>query len=214
MFSVNHPPQDNTHDHLYDTVRKTKKQLSLYKALQLGYLRNEEQQARKLKKFGYVIDRSLTDNERLVAYNPTLKKTLFVSNGSETDFKKNPHQFKKDWSHNILNIGTGNIKNSTRYNQDKQAYEMALKKYNTKMVLAGHSQAGSNLSRLAHGNDQVYTLDPALINQKPRKNVHNFRSAGDIISAGANDITTLSKGSPNPIKAHDITNIKYEPIFL
>ena len=206
--------QDSRANDLYDTLRYNKKPLSLYKALQLGYLRNENKQARKLKKFGYIVDRDLTDNERLVAYNPTLKKTLFVSNGSETNPFKDAKQFSKDWSHNILNIGTGNIKNSTRYNQDKQAYENALKKYNTTMVLAGHSQAGSNLSRLAHGNHQVYTLDPALINQKPRENVHNFRSMGDIISAGANDITTLKKGSPNPLKAHDITNIKNEPIFL
>jgi hypothetical protein len=206
--------QDNRAVNLYATVKSTKKPLTLYKALQLGYLRNEDKQTRKLKKFGYIVDRNLTDNERLVAYNPTLKKTLFVSNGSETSLLKNPHQFGKDWSHNILNIGTGNIKNSTRYNQDKQTYESALKKYNTTMVLAGHSQAGSNLARIAHGNHQVYTLDPALINQKPRENVHNFRSRGDIISAGANDITTLSKGSLNPMKAHDIANIKNEPIFL
>ena len=143
-----------------------------------------------------------------------MRKTIFISNGSETDRVKNPEQFKKDWSHNLLNITTGNIKNSTRYKQDKNAYETALKKYDTTMVLAGHSQAGSNLSRLAHGSDQVYTLDPALINQKPRLNVHNFRSKGDIISVGANDITTLSKGSINPIKAHDIENIKKEAIFL
>jgi hypothetical protein len=206
--------QDNRATNLYDTVRSTKKPLSLYKALQLGYLRNEDKQTRKLKKFGYIVDRDLTDNERLVAYNPFLQKTLFVSNGSETSLFKDAKQFNKDWSHNIFNIGTGNIKNSTRYKNDKEAYENALKKYNTTMVLAGHSQAGSNLSRLAHGNHQVYTLDPALINQKPRENVHNFRSKGDIISSAANDITTLSKGSMNPIKAHDIANIKNEPIFL
>ena len=207
--------QDNRTATLRDTLHNTKKQqLSLYKALQLGYLRNEDKQAHKLKRFGYIVDRELTDNERLVAYNPTLKKTLFVSNGSETSILKNPQQFAKDWKHNIVNIGTGNIKNSERYNQDKIAYESALKKYNSTMVLAGHSQAGSNLSRLAHGNHQVYTLDPALINQKPRSNVHNFRSKGDIVSLGANDITTLNNGSINPLKAHDISNIKNEPIFL
>jgi len=196
-----------------ENLKRTKPKLSLYKALEVGYLRNQEKQTRKLKKFGYVVDRDLTDNERLVAYNPSLQKTIFVSNGSETNLMKNPQQFTKDWSHNILNIGTGNIKNSSRYNKDKQAYESAIKKYNNNVVLAGHSQAGSNLARLAHGDHQVFTLDPALINQKSRKNVRNFRTEGDIVSSAANDIVTLSKKS-NSLNSHDIRHIKKQPIFI
>jgi hypothetical protein len=200
-------------------LNRTDKKLSLYKALDIGYLRNENKQSRKLKKFGYVLDKDLTTNERLVAYNPTINKTIFISNGSEINPFKSPTQFGKDWWNNIGRIGTGTFKSSGRYQQEKQAYEDAIKKYNAPVVLAGHSQSGNTISGIAKSNHQAYTLNPALINQKPRENVHNFRIKGDLVSAVSNDVTNLENPSNSffdiPIvQPHNIDNIKRVPIFL
>ena len=58
-------------------LRKIKR-LSMYKALKLGYLRNEAKQAKRLKRFGYVVDKELTNNQHLVARNAFNGKVLFV----------------------------------------------------------------------------------------------------------------------------------------
>ena len=220
MYSINQPHRDNRDDNLHDTLKNTKKKLSLYKALQLGYLRlDHDQQAYRLKKYGYRLDRDLSNNEHMVAYNPTLNKTLFVTNGSETNLVKSPYQFAKDWTHNILRIGTGSIKPSIRYKQENAAYQKAIDKYKAPVVLVGHSQGGSHVARLAKGNHQAYTLDPALINQKPRSNVHNYRTQGDLVSLGANDVTTMQNPNQSWLKVpvmqpHDIANFKTAPIFI
>ena len=208
--------QDHRHEDIYDSLRKPKKHLSLYKALQIGYLRNSDKQAKKLKKFGYRLDKDLSNGEHLVAYHPENKKALYVSNGTQSTPTGN-FQFTTDWAHNLFRIGTGTVKNSFRYAREKNAYEKAKQKYNVPTTLVGHSQAGSNVGRIAHSSDHVITLDPALINQKPRSNVDNYRSKGDAVSALANDIKTVDHGHTsfmNPLKAHDISNFKRIPIFI
>ena len=66
MYSINQPHRDNRDDNLHDTLKNTKKKLSLYKALQLGYLRlDHDQQAYRLKKYGYRLDRDLSNNDRI-----------------------------------------------------------------------------------------------------------------------------------------------------
>lgn len=193
------------------------KKLSLYKALKLGYLRNERKQKKRLKRFGYVIDSSLTNRERLVAYNPTTNKVIYVSNGSDSN-PLNFKQFAKDWGQtNLLGTGTGRIKYTLRYKQEQEAYNKTREKYqNAKVVLVGHSLAGGVVSRLAKGSDTAITLDPANINQKPRPNVSNYRVSGDLVSALSNDTYTLPNPSslPNPVQAHNIDNIRNQPIFI
>lgn len=197
-------------------IRKPKR-LSLYKALKLGYLRNEKKQAKRLKRFGYIIDRDLTTTERMVAYNPITKKVIYVSNGSETNPLRRPLQFTKDWTTNILGVGTGAIKASPRYKQEQESYLKTREKYKgAKVILVGHSQAGAIVSRIAKKDDEAITLDPANINQKPRPNVQNYRTAGDIVSLFSRDTQTLPNPSntTNPLQAHDIENIKKQPIFI
>lgn len=198
-------------------IRRPKK-LSLYKALKLGYLRNEKKQAKRLKRFGYIIDTDLTNNERMVAYNPLTHKVIFVSNGSETNPITHPLQFTKDWSHNILGIGTNKFNETIRYKQEEQAYNKTREKYkDAKVVLVGHSQSGNTVSSIVKPTDSAITLDPAIFNQKPKQNVHNFRVEGDIVSAFANDVKTLPnpiKSITNPFQPHDIENIKNQPIFI
>jgi len=199
-------------------LRKIKR-LSLYKSLQLGYLRGQEdRQARKLKKFGYVLDRDLTNNERMVAYNPYTKKTIFVENGSQTN-PRNVTQFVEDWANNITQVPFGNFEKSQRFKDAQNAYLKAKEKYkDTKFTLLGHSQSAISINELAGQNDKGYTYNGALFTKtKDNKNVTNYRSKGDLVSAFANpnDMKTLaSPTTKNPIAAHNIENIKQLPVFV
>ena len=195
-------------------LRKIKK-LSMYKALKLGYLRNENKQAKRLKRFGFVVDKDLSNNERMVAYSPFTKKVIFVENGSAT----NPFtpQFYEDWQNNIQNVSTGTFQYTPRYQAAKSAYLKAKDKYkDVPVTLVGHSQSGIIVNNLTGKNDKGYTLNGALIKQKDNQNVTNYRVRGDLVSAfsNQNDMTTLAGESKNPIAAHAIENIKREAIFL
>ena len=198
---------------------KRPKRLSLYKALNIGYLRNEKKQRKRLKRFGYILDPTLTNNEHLVAYNPVSKKVIFVSNGSETNAIRQPKQFYKDWIQtNLGGTALNRIKKTQRYYRDNQTYLQAKQKYqNARFVLAGHSLAGGTLSRIVKPEDKAVTLDPALVNQKPRPNVTNYRVEGDLVSLLANDTKVLQDKhpyNPNPFHSHDIEEIKNQPIFI
>ena len=50
-----------------DNIIKPKKNLNLYKALEIGYLRDEKKQKKRLKRFGYKLVPDLTTKEHLVA---------------------------------------------------------------------------------------------------------------------------------------------------
>lgn len=199
-------------------LKRQQKKLSLYKALQLGYLRNERKQAKRLKAFGYRLDPELTTGEHLVAYNPSLNKVIYVSQGSETNVAKNPGQFIKDWGANILAIPTGTFDRTKRFEREKTALTKAKEKYSqAKVVMVGHSQSAQTINLLADNNVKGITLNPALLKQKPNENVTNYRIKGDPVSYLANDITTL----PNPknlgsglVEPHDIENVKNQPIFI
>lgn len=200
-------------------LRKLKK-LSLYKSLKIGYLRDEKRQARKLKRYGYVLDRELTTNQHLVAYSPYTGKVLFVNNGSSTNPLTDTNQFIKDWRSNIANVPTGTFTYTPRFQEAKSTYLKAKKKYGeeTPFKLVGHSQAAISVNELAGSNDKGYTYNGALIKQKNNPNVTNYRTKNDLVSAFANpnDMRTLlnSSSSQNPIAAHNIENIQNLPVFI
>lgn len=199
---------------------KRPKRITLHKALKLGYLRNERKQRKRLKRYGYVLDPTLTTGEHMVAYNPTLNKVLYVSNGSETNLIRNPAQFVEDWKNNIVAIPTGTFQNTQRFRDEKSTFLKAKDKYKeAKIVLVGHSQSAQTVNLLADKNAKGYTLDPALLKQKENPNVRNYRVHGDLVSSLANHTTTLPNpkhlGSGNIIsEPHDIENIRNQPIFI
>jgi len=60
------------------------KQLSLYDSLRIGYLPSENQQAQEMLKYGYVIDKGLSNDNQQVYYNPTTNKLLYNVTGSQS----------------------------------------------------------------------------------------------------------------------------------
>lgn len=201
-----------------DGLRRTNNPLSLYKALQIGYLRDEQEQQAKLKKFGYVLDKELSDGKQhVVAYNPATKKALYIINGSSTNIL-NPNQLLKDWRTNVINIPTGTLKYTPRYMEEANIYQKIHDKYrDSPVILAGHSQSGATINRITERGDYGISLNPALINNTENPNVKNYRAEGDIVSAFANPETIKTietTGALNPLQSHNIETIKQSPIFL
>lgn len=154
------------------------KRLKLYKALKIGYYRNERKQAKALKKYGYVLDKELSmGRERMVAFNPTTKKVLFVENGT------NPTNVG-----DIVNdayLVAGAIKKTGRFKRAKNTLNLAHDRYKDyKFTLAGHSLGGNLTNYIATPSDKVINYNAAYSkNAKPRANVTNFRVASDPISS-------------------------------
>jgi hypothetical protein len=187
------------------------KKIRLYNAINIGYLRNEQKQKKRLKKFGYVLDNELTNRERLVAWNPYNKKLLYVENGTDPT---NEGDLAMD-----LLVGLGASKNTKRVEEAKNALLKAKKKYNVpSATLVSHSLGGNITHYIANEGDKVVSYNPALINQKVKKNETIYRTEGDVFSSYTNNANTL-KAPDKPsdstfFKSHTISNIKTEPIFL
>jgi len=209
-----------------ETVRKyglTKRprKLRLYNALKAGYARNPKRASRYLKKFGYVLDPTLSDSrEFITAYSPFENKVIHISNGT------NPYS-PKDLATDLF-TGLGSFKDTARYKDEKNALTKAREKYKgAQVVLAGHSLAGQVLHNIASPSmgDKAYTYNPAYSpNQKVRPGFYNVRTEGDVFSAFAPIQNTKTIDNPNTVvphrpiqnilKAHDTENIRNAPIFL
>lgn len=62
----------------------TKPNLSLYDSLRVGYLGNENKQGQEMAKYGYTIDKGLSNENQQVYYNPESKKLLYNVTGSQS----------------------------------------------------------------------------------------------------------------------------------
>lgn len=168
----------------------------------------------------YIKDKSLSSDNQQV-YVKKLK------NG------KNKLLFSVAGTHNLSDVVTdgylaaGKLKSTTRYKQADDILKKAKDKYQpAKSVLIGHSLGSGVVSLLNTGdkNDKVLTLDKAsTIFQPTKSNESSFRTAGDLVSI-ANMNSTRTTTLPNPNKsnnfilnalnAHNVSNIKDQPIFI
>lgn len=189
---------------------KEPKKLSLYKALDIGYLRNEEKQKKKLKKFGYRLVPELTNREHVVAYAPDKDKLLYISNG--TDFSN-----KKDIQNDILGI-IGKQSTTQRTKEEKNVLLKAKKEFKpNEVVLVGHSLGAQYTNYIASPNDKVINYNPFYtLGATSRKNVVNYRTKNDIVSSFApkENTHTLHQDNKNLYTSHNIDNIKDKPIFI
>lgn len=185
------------------------KKLSLYKALEIGYLRNEAKQKKRLKRFGYRLVDDLTNREHVVAINPATNKLLYISNG--TDFSNS-----RDVQNDILG-GLG-MRDTKRRDEEKNALLKAKKIYNPKeTTLVSHSLGSQYTNYIADPSDKVIQYNPYYTaGAKARPNVENYRTKMDIVSSFAPAANThlVKGGSVNPYSTHNIENIKEAPIFV
>lgn len=193
-------------------LRKIRR-LRLYNVLKIGYLANERKQAKRLKRFGFLIEHDLTDSRRLVAYNPTLNKVVFVARGTDVF---SPYDLATDAG----GIGLNRLQNTIRYQQDKAVYEKAKERFkDVPITLVGHSLGGAIVSNLAQAGDRAITYNAASIYQKRKPNVYAYRTAGDLVSLGQIGAKTLPNPGTfaerlNPLQPHNLSNIRDAPIFV
>ena len=191
-----------------DLIQKPKR-LKLYNALNIGYLRDERKQRKRLKRFGYVLDSELTNREHLVAFNPFDKKLLYVSNG--TNFL-NATDVAND-VRGLLDIQ----KSGRRYEEEKNALVKAKEKYQpVKTTLASHSLGSQFTNTIASRSDDVYQYNPFLMpNTTPRENIQNIRTKGDIVSLFAPKENTIDLNRGNHLlKSHNLSNIQDLPVYI
>ena len=186
--------------------------LSLYDTLRVGYLPSESKQGQEMAKYGYVIDKKLSNDNQQVYYNPQTKKLLYNVTGSHTigdwvnsdlklalGIRKNegkpiiergiekllPNSWKKGFDRGYENI-FGGFKDTDRYKQADETLKLAKAKYApAQTAITGHSLGGRIVQDIAKSNAQVYALDAgSTIGQsvKSGPNRQIYRTAGDVVS--------------------------------
>ena len=186
---------------------------TLYDTLRVGYLPSESQQGREMAKYGYQIDKGLSNDNQQVYYNPETKKLLYNVTGSHTlgdwvnsdlklalGIRKNdgkpiiergiekllPDSWKKGFDRSYENV-FGGFKDTDRYKQADQTLKAAKAKYGpADTAITGHSLGGRIVQDIAKKDDKVYALDAgSTIGQtvKGGPNRQVYRTAGDVVSA-------------------------------
>jgi hypothetical protein len=67
-----------------DRFSSAKPPLTLYDSLRVGYLPNKNQQGQEMDRFGFKIDKGLSNQNQQVYYNPDSKKLLYNVTGSQS----------------------------------------------------------------------------------------------------------------------------------
>jgi len=181
------------------------KKVSLHDALHSSYHPNDTE---NLSKKGYIKDNELSNHNQSVYYNPDDKKLLYNVAGTHN---------KTDWGTNAM-LAIGKLKSSKRYKEADNTLKKAQDKYKTdknNTSITGHSLGGA-IAQGLHNRGATTTLDAGYtIGQKTRGDA--YRSKGDVVSLlGANGkhMKTLGGDIQDPLKAHNISNVKNEPIYL
>jgi hypothetical protein len=165
-----------------------------------------------MAKYGYQIDKGLSNDNQQVYYNPETKKLLYNVTGSHSlqdwvnsdlklalGIKKNegkpiiergiesllPQSWKKGFDRSYENV-FGGLKDTDRYKQADETLKQAKAKYApAETAITGHSLGGRIVQDIAKGSDKVYALDAgSTIGQsvKGGPNRQIYRTAGDVVS--------------------------------
>lgn len=186
-------------------------QLSLYDTLKNSYSKDHKQNMN-----GYQLDKSLSNHNQQVYYNPQHKKLVVSVAGTHN---------LRDWGTDFY-LGLGKLKDTNRYKEAKSIYDKAKAKYNPLQSTAvGHSLGNTIANYITSGNDKSVGLDGGFtIGQKVRSNATNYRTSGDVVSAlGANQSNMHTLRSPNirtgvglvdALRSHNVDNIRNENIII
>jgi hypothetical protein len=189
--------------------------VNLYDALRVGYIGNENKQGKEMAKYGYQIDKGLSNENQQVYYNPENKKLLYNVTGSHTlgdwvnsDLKlalginKNagkpivekgieallPESWKKGFDRGYENV-FGGFKDTTRYKEADETLKKAKAKYApAEVAVTGHSLGGRIVQDISKKSDKVYALDSGqTLGQKVKggPNRNIYRTAGDVVSGAS-----------------------------
>lgn len=189
-----------------------KKPLSLYDSLRVGYLDNENKQGKEMARYGYQIDKGLSNENQQVYFNPESKKLLYNVTGSHSlqdwvnsdlklalGIRKNegkpiiergiesllPQSWKKGFDRGYENV-FGGFKDTDRYKQADETLKKAKAKYApAETSITGHSLGGRIIQDIAKKGDVVHALDAgSTIGQKVKggPNRNIYRTAGDVVS--------------------------------
>jgi hypothetical protein len=193
--------------------------VNLAKVIKVGY-KPQKKQKKVMKKYGYKLDKSLSNDNEQVYYNPNQNKLLYNVAGT----------------HNLKDVGTdvylalGGLKNTNRYKEADETLKKAKAKYGVNnATITSHSLGGSIAQGIAKPDDQEYSLNAGYtIGQKTKgANQHNYRTQGDVVSflktIGQKDnksiLGSFATGgilgvATNLLKSHKPETIKKEHIFV
>lgn len=122
---------------------------------------------------GYELDNDLTNDIAKVYYNKDKNHAVITHRGTSG---------VKDWANNAA-YALGLYKYTDRYKRGKKAQEETNKKYGKENVsTVGHSQGAVLARDLGTDTKEIINLNPAYINEKPKKNEYNIKSSADVVS--------------------------------
>ena len=181
-----------------------------YDAMKNSYA-SQSDQAKFGADQGYIYDDALSNSNQQVYYNPESGKMLYSVTGT----------------HNVSDIGTdlklmtGGLKQTKRYKEAEDTFNLAKQKYQPKETVAyGTSLGGAISSNL--DADRIVTLNKAnAIGAKTGKREVAIRTQGDIVSifsANAKHQNTISGGNLyDPmtwLNSHGSHNLKGKDLFI
>lgn len=187
--------------------------MNLYDVLSTSY-ENPQKQRQYMKKFNFIRNDKLSNDNEQVYFNPIEKKLIMNISGT--------HNFKDILTDLKLASGIG-YKESQRYNEAKNKLNEAKKIYNkNSVIITGHSLGNSIANDIANRKDDiVYGLNAGYtIGEKNRSNnIHNYRDSNDLISIfGINnkEMKTLYnlRNFLNPLEAHKIKRENLKNIII
>lgn len=177
--------------------------LQLHEVLKNGYSKHK-----KTNINGFKLDKDLSNGNNQVYFNKTNGKLIYNVNGTRN---------LRDWGTDFISA-FGGLKSTNRYKDADKKLQQAKKKYNTNAIITGHSLGGGISSLISKKDDKVYTLNKYGLGNKIKENEEGLRTSGDVVSLlnlNSKHMKTIkSNHSINPIKAHDVDNIKNQNINI
>lgn len=189
------------------------KELSLFHLLRASYGRE------KLKRFGYRLDDTLSNEHNKVWFNPAAgegKKLIVTVAGT------NPTHLA-DLATDMY-LAAGHLRDTDRFKSAKETLQLAKQRYGeTRATVAGHSLGGSIAQMAGSRGDHIYSLDAGYtVGQHTKGSA--YRVSGDVVSilgaanrgetTLANPYTQTGVLPVDALRAHNVDAIRRAHIIV